>query len=175
MFRNHAHQNLTLARLARGPYVLLGPFSLLIVASLPIVFFVPLATTSFWFFTHTNITLAHVINDLFRIDKFLFTVVVVFGVVFPFLKAVMSVLCWYYFEISTIERYLEALSYMSKLSMLDVMLLAVFVVAFKGLGIGTVHVKYGLYVYASLVMASLFLNLVMAPATRRIRLHENCT
>lgn len=174
MSGNHAHQHLTLARLARGRYVLLGPISLLIAASLPIVFFVPLLTTRFWFFTQTNITLAYAISELFRIDKFLFAVLIVFGVVFPFLKAIMSVLCWYRFDIATIERYLNALSYMAKLSMLDVMLLAFFVVAFKGVGIGTVQVKYGLYLYASLVMASLFLTLAMAPAARRIRFQQHC-
>jgi hypothetical protein len=163
-------QRLTLARLARGPYVLLGPVSLLIMASLPIVFFVPLLTTSFWFFTRTNITLVYAIHDLFRIDKFLFIVVVVFGVIFPFLKAIMSVLCWYYFEISTIGRHLQVLASIAKLSMLDIMLLAFFLLAFKEIGIGSVHVKYGLYVYASLVMASLFLNLAMVSAARRIRL-----
>lgn len=174
MRRKHAYPRLTLARLVRGPYALLGPISLLILAVLPIVFFIPLLTTSLWFFTRTNITLTHAISDLFRIDKFLFAIVVVFGVVFPFFKAIMSVLCWYHFEISTLERHLRVLSYIAKLSMLDVMLLAFFVVAFKGVGIGTVQVEYGLYVYASLVMASLFLNLAMAPAARRIRLsHPN--
>jgi hypothetical protein len=49
------------------------------------------------------------------------------------------------------------------------MLLAFFVIAYKGLGIGTVEVKWGLYLYAALVRASLFLNLAMAPAVRRIR------
>jgi paraquat-inducible protein A len=125
---------------------LLGPISLLLIVSLPITFFVPLLTTTFWFFMQTDITLARAVSDLFRIDKFLFAIVVVFGVVFPFLKAIMSVVCWYYFEISTIERPLQVLGYLAKLSMLDIMLLAFFVVAFKGVGMGTVHVRYGLYI-----------------------------
>lgn len=170
---NFPNQRRTLATLACGRHVLLGPISLLILASLPIIFFVPLLTTRFWFFMRADITLAHAITDLFRIDKFLFTIVVVFGLVFPFLKAIMSTLCWYYFDISRTERYLEVLSYMAKLSMLDVMLLAFFVVAFKGLGIGTVEVKYGLYVYASLILTSLLLNLAMGPAARRIQLAES--
>lgn len=64
---------------------------------------------------------------------------------------------------------------MAKLSMLDIMLLAFFVVAFKGVGIGTVHVRYGLYIYASLVMASLFLTLTMTPVAKKIQLRQNCT
>lgn len=175
MSRKYAYQRLTLAKLARGRHVLFGPISLLIVASLPIILFVPLLTTRFWLFTLTDITLAHAISDLFRIDKFLFVIVFVFGAIFPFLKAIMSALCWYYFEASRIERYLEVLSYMAKLSMLDIMLLAFFVVAFKGLGIGNVHVQYGLYVYASLVIASLLLNLAMTPVAKRIQLEQNCT
>lgn len=101
---NYSHQHQTLARLARGQSALLGPISLLLIVSLPIIFFVPLLTTNFWFFMQTDITLAHAVSDLLRIDKFLFAVVVVFGVVFPFLKAAMSVLCWYHFEISTAGR-----------------------------------------------------------------------
>ena len=166
---NFPNRHRTLAKLARGRHVLLGPISLLILASLPIVFFVPLLTTRFWYFMRTDITLAHAITDLFRIDKFLFAIVVVFGLVFPFLKAIMSALCWYYFDISRTERYLEVLSSIAKLSMLDVMLLALFVVAFKGLGIETVDIRYGLYVYASLVIASLFLTLAMVPSARKIR------
>lgn len=173
MSANDTRQHLTLARLASGQHVLLGPISLLILASFPIIFFVPLLTTNFWFFTHTDITLAHAISDLFRIDKFLFAVVVIFGVVFPFLKSFIGVLCWYYFETSTVERYLGILSYIAKLSMLDVMLLAIFVVAFKGVGIGTVHVRYGLYIYVVLVMGSLLLNLAMTPAARKIRHSQN--
>ncbi|HEY7231905.1 MAG TPA: paraquat-inducible protein A [Pseudolabrys sp.] len=170
---NFWNQHRTLAKLARGRGVLLGPMSLLIAAVLPIVFFVPLLTTRLLFLVRTDITLAHAISELFRIDKFLFAIVVVFGVIFPFLKAIMSVLCWYYFDISRTARYLEALSYMAKLSMLDVMLLAFFVVAFKGIGIGTVEVKYGLYVYASLILASHLLNLAIGPAARRIELAQS--
>jgi paraquat-inducible protein A len=171
----YSHQHQTLAKLAQGLSALLGPISLLLIVSLPIIFFVPLLTTNFWFFMQTNITLAHAVSDLFRIDRFLFVVVVVFGILFPFIKAAMSVLCWYHFEISKAGRYLEALSYVATLSMLDIMLLAFFVVAFKGVGIGTVHVRYGLYIYASLVMASLFLNLAMTPVAKRIQLRQNRT
>jgi len=163
-----AQQHLTLARLAQGPSTWLGPISLLTLVLLPIVFFVPLLTTRLWFFSRADITLAHAAYDLFRIDKFLFGVVVVFGILFPLLKAIMSVLCWYRFDISTVERRLQTLSYIAKLSMLDVMLLAFFVIVFKGVGIGSVQVQYGLYFYALLVMASLFLNLAMAPAARKL-------
>lgn len=172
MSRDQAHHHPTLARLARGKSALFGPISLLLIVSLPIIFFVPLLTTNFWFFMQTDITLAHAISELFQIDKFLFAVVVLFGVVFPFLKASMSVVCWYHFEIYTAGRCLEALSYVAKLSMLDIMMLAFFVVAFEGVGIGTVHVRYGLYVYASLVMASLVLNLAMTPVAKRIQLQQ---
>jgi len=168
MSSDAAHQHLTLARLAQGPSAWLGPISLLTLVLLPAVFFVPLLTTRLWFFSRADITLAHAAYDLFGIDKFLFGVVVVFGILFPLLKAIMSVLCWYRFEISTVERRLQTLSYIAKLSMLDVMLLAFFVIVFKGVGIGSVQVQYGLYFYALLVMASLFLNLAMAPAARKL-------
>ena len=49
------------------------------------------------------------------------------------------------------------------------------VVGFKGLGIGTCTYSTALDIYASLVMASLFLTLAMAPAARGIRFLQSCT
>jgi paraquat-inducible protein A len=146
---------------------LIGPISLLLLVLLPGAFFVPLLSTGFWVFRKSNLTLAHAVYELYSIDESLFVIVAVFGILCPITKSIMSAYCWYYVRISTVEKYLVALSYVAKLSMLDVMLLAVFVIALKGVGIGSVHVRYGLYVYATVVVSSLVLNIAMAALARR--------
>lgn len=169
MSRNEDGNCVTLSRLASGPYRLIGSISLLLLALLPGVFFIPLLSTSFWFFSESNLTLAHAVYELYSIDKTLFAIVAVFGILFPFMKSVMSAYCWYYVPILSVEQYLTTLSYVSKLSMLDVMLLAVVVVTFKGVGVGSVHVKYGLYVYAAVVVSSLIVNIAMTRSAQRFR------
>jgi paraquat-inducible protein A len=58
---------------------------------------------------------------------------------------------------------------LAKLSMLDVILLALFIIAFKGVGIGTVQIRHGLYLYAAIVVGSLFLNLAMDINLEKLR------
>jgi paraquat-inducible protein A len=157
-----------LATATRGAYVLIGPALLILLLSFPVVLFVPLLTTSLWFFDRSDITLAHAAYELFDIDKFLFAVVVVFGIAFPSIKMMLSVLFWYCFTIPTAVRYAGLLGSLSKLSMLDVMLLAIFVIAFKGVGVGTIRVEYGLYIYTLVVLGSLIANLAMSRAIRTV-------
>jgi uncharacterized paraquat-inducible protein A len=146
----------------------LGPLLILVAVSFPFVLFLPLLSTRIPLISHNEIVLAFLAYDLFYADKFLFVVVFVFGMVVPVCKMLCAVLCWYRFDRAVAQRCLPALSLLSKLSMLDVMLLAVFIVAFKGLGVGVVSIRYGLYAYVVLVLCSLFLTLLMeSEADRR--------
>ena len=145
----------TLCNLAQGMYVLIGPALVLVLSAFPIVLFVPLITTKFWFFFHTDLALFRGVYDLFYVDKFLCIVVFFFGIAVPMVTMFASVLCWYRVEITSVGRYAEVLSFMGKLSMLDVMLLAIFIIAFKGVGFGTVEIRFGLYVYVAFVVISL--------------------
>lgn len=113
------------------------------------------------FLSHNEIVLARLAYDLFLYDKFLFAIVFVFGVLFPFVKMVLSIACWFYLDAPRAVRCSGALVFLGRLSMLDVMLLALFVVGFKGVGMGTVVVRYGLYIYSAVVVLSLLLNLTM--------------
>jgi hypothetical protein len=45
--------------------------------------------------------------------------------------------------------------------MLDVMLLAILIIAFKGIGVGSVEIKPGFYLYVVLVVGFLLLSLIM--------------
>ena|ERR1700694_3283161 len=165
---------LTMANVARGEYALVGPGLFLIAALFPVVLFVPLLTTKVWFLSYNEIVLARIAYDLAKIDMFLFVVVFIFGMLFPIAKMFFSVFYWYCLDCRSANGYIDKLSYLSKLSMLDVMLLAIFVVAFKGLGVGSVQIRYGLYLYLLLVVGSLILNVTMSAAMREVQnnLHE---
>ena len=163
----HILRHKTLSTSARGPYALIGPGLLLTLIFFPIVFFVPLLTTKFWFYSRNDIALFRGAYDLYHVDKFLFIIVFVFGMLIPAVKMIASVLCWYFFQVSSVKRHCEILGHLAKLAMLDIMLLAIFVIAFKGVGIGTVEVKYGLYIYTVFIVASLFLSQAMSKAARK--------
>ncbi len=158
----------TLAQRARGGYALVGPISILLLILFPVVLFAPLLTTKIWFYYRNDIVLWRGLCDLYSVDKFLFAVIVVFGILIPVLKMIATILCWYVFDIESVRKYADSLSQLGRLSMLDVMLFAMFIIAFKGVGFGAVEVQYGLYVYTLLILTSLFLNLAVKRALSQI-------
>ena len=157
----------TLASTARGAYRVVGPLALLLPFAFLGILFVPLLRTSISIFTVQEIALAGVVRDLFHEDLFLFVVVCGFGMVVPLVKMAYAAAVWYGVALRRVPRHVRLLGALGKLSMLDVMLLALFIVAFKGTGIGTVEIRYGLYVYALLLIASLAIGLAMAAALHR--------
>jgi paraquat-inducible protein A len=158
----------TLAMAAPGGCKLIGPALIVVAGLFPIVFLTPLLNTKILFFSYNEIILVRIAYNLFFIDKFLFVVVFIFGMLLPVCKMLISILCRYQFPISVARRWGGRLAVVSKLSMLDVMLLAVFIVAFKGTGIGTVQIRYGLYFYVLLILGSLLLNLAIVATDRLV-------
>lgn len=152
---------MTAAKLAPGWKKLVGPLSVLNIALFGYVLFQPLLTTRISFFLRNDISLAQAALDLYRIDKFLFAVVVLLGIVAPAVKMIAMTLAWYFADVRSASRHLRWLVLLGRLSMLDVMLLAILIVAFKGIGVGTVTIKPGFYLYAVLVVGFLLLSLAM--------------
>jgi uncharacterized paraquat-inducible protein A len=152
---------MTAARSARGFAKLIGPLSVLNIALFGYVLFQPLLTTRISFFLRNDISLWQAALDLYRIDKFLFFVVVVMGIVAPAIKMLAMTFAWYFADVSRAPNYLKWLVLLGRLSMLDVMLLAILIIAFKGIGIGTVEIKRGFYFYVALVAGFLLLSLLM--------------
>ena len=164
---------MTLARIATGKYALIGPALVCTLGVFPVVLFVPLLTTKLFFYSRNDLVLARGAYDLFHADRFLFVIVFLFGIVIPLFKMVSSVLCWYYLDIAFVARHADKLCEMGRLAMLDVMLLAIFVIAFKGVGLGSVEIKYGLYLYTLVILASLVSNLAMKRAVVNCRGRED--
>jgi paraquat-inducible protein A len=153
--------NMTAEKTAKGIAKLIGPLSVLNIVLFGYVLFQPLLTTRISFFLRNDISLWQAAVDLYRIDKFLFVVVVLMGIVAPAIKMIAMTMVWYFADISRAPHYLKWLVLLGRLSMLDVMLLAILIVAIKGIGIGTVLIKPGFYFYIALVAGFLLLSLLM--------------
>ncbi|CAN0482410.1 unnamed protein product, partial [Phaeothamnion confervicola] len=94
--------------------------------------------------------------------------VFVFGILAPGLKLIASAYFWYFLDVQKALKLHKWLIVLSKLSMLDVMLLAVLVVAIKGIGVGSVQIKPGLYAYIALILGSFLISLAID------RILQNC-
>ncbi len=108
----------TMASMATGSQKLIGPALIALGTLFPIILLIPLLKTKILFFTYNEIILLRAAYDLFFVDKFLFIVVFVFGMLLPATKMVLSILCWYRFSIPIAQRWADRLALLSKLSSL---------------------------------------------------------
>jgi paraquat-inducible protein A len=160
--------------MAAGSRKLIGPALIALGMLFPIIFLIPLLKTKILFFTYNEIILLRATYDLFFVNKFIFIVVFVFGILLLATKMILSILRWYRFSIPLAQRWAARLALLSKLSMLDVLLLAIFIIAFKGTGIGAVEIEYGLYLYTALIVGSLLLNIaIMSVSNATYAEHSN--
>lgn len=139
---------------------MVGPALIAVAALFPVVLFLPLLSTKVPFVAYRDIELMRIAFELFAIDKFLFFVVVVLGMALPACKMLFAVVAWYVLPISVVRECSFVMWLLAKFAMLDILLLAVFIVAFKGIGIGFVQIRFGFYVYATIVLGSLVLAVI---------------
>lgn len=158
----------TLARRASGAATLIGPLLLSTLILLPASWAMPLFRTELLVFLGHEVTVLGAVRSLWELDLFLCAVVVLFGMALPFAKLTGLLVAWLALPASRGARWIEALAKISKFSMLDIMLIAVTIVGFKGVGLGSVSVEYGLYVYAGVVIAALVLSFWMQLLAERL-------
>jgi uncharacterized paraquat-inducible protein A len=151
----------TAANLAAGWQRLIGPALAVSIVLFIYVLFQPLLVTRIAFIRWNEIVLAQVAQDLYSTDALLFVVVFGFGIVAPMAKMIASLAIWYFVDVGRARSYSRLLILLGRLSMLDIMLLAVLVVAIRGTGIGSIEIKPALYVYVVLVVGSLLVSLTM--------------
>ena len=131
----------TAANLAVGWQRLIGPALAVSIVLFVYVLFQPLLVTRIVFIPWNEIVLAQVAKDLYSTDALLFVVVFGFGIVAPISKMIASLAIWHFADVRRARSYSRLLILLGKLSMLDIMLLAVLVVAIKGTGIGSTEIK----------------------------------
>jgi uncharacterized paraquat-inducible protein A len=63
-------------------------------------------------------------------------------------------------------RLLPILHWMGKLAMADVFLIALYIVVFKGIGLGRIEVAWGLWVFTACILASLAISTLTERRTK---------
>lgn len=151
----------TAASLARGWQRIIGPAIAVNLALFAYVLFEPLLVTRISFIRRHEIILVQAAYDLYQADTLLFLVVFLFGIVAPAAKMLASAGAWYFLDVRLAAKVHKVIIVLGKLSMLDIMLIAIFIVAIRGVGIGSVDMLPGLYFYVALVLSSFFVSLAM--------------
>ncbi|MDV7269841.1 paraquat-inducible protein A [Thioclava sp. A2] len=108
------------------------------------------------FFDLDEITVLSGLQALWAKDVFLALIVTFFALFAPYLKTIGLALVQ--FRLAS-PRLLPALSFLGKLAMADIFLIAVYIVLAKGTGIGRVETGWGLYLFTGCVIASLLISL----------------
>ncbi|MDA7425286.1 paraquat-inducible protein A [Thalassococcus lentus] len=141
----------------------------LLLLALPISWTLPLLKQTAFIWLESKFSVLQGAMTLFSEDLFLFLVLVVFAMIVPMLKTALYTYLWFApFQKS--PRLYFAGSVMAKLSMIDVMVAAVLIVAVKGIGVGKVAAEPGLYLFSALVLFSMLVSVVTDISAKRAHL-----
>lgn len=139
--------------------------NLALVALFPVAWFAPLMTVKLWRWgAEREVSVITGLQTLWADDPILALLVTFFAIVAPTIKVLGLALV--HFRLLS-PRLLGALFWVGRLAMADVFLIAVWIVAFKGLGIGSIEVLWGLYLFTACILASLLLSLATEWHRRR--------
>jgi uncharacterized paraquat-inducible protein A len=141
-----------------GWAVLIGPCLILALAALPLAWTQPLFRTELLYVFGDEVSVLGAVRSLAATDWALCAVVVVFGIVAPVAKILGLLHAWYGLPPERAAPRIALVARLGKFSMLDIMLVAVSIVALKGIGLGSVAVAWGLYLYAVVVLAVMALS-----------------
>ena len=119
----------------------------------PISWFAPLLRAGLLpFFSLDEISVISGLQSLWETDVFLALAVTFFAIFAPYLKTIGLALI----HIGFMRRKLtKHLSFLGKLAMADIFLIALYIVIAKGVGVGRLEVAWGLYLFTACILASL--------------------
>lgn len=119
----------------------------------PIAWFAPLMRAGLLpLFGLNEISVITGMQALWESDVALALLVTAFALFAPYLKTIgLALVHFNLLKDSTIP----VLSWIGKLAMADVFLVALYIVAFKGVGIGKVETGWGLYMFTACILASI--------------------
>ena len=124
----------------------------------PIAWFAPLMRAALLpIFGMNEISVITGLQSLWASDVGLALVVTLFAIFAPLAKTIGLALL--HFGLMS-PRTLPALHVLGKLAMADVFLVALYIVIVKGVGLATVEVAWGLYLFTGCILASLVISLL---------------
>jgi len=126
----------------------------------PVAWFAPLMRAALLpVFGMDEISVVSGLQSLWQSDVMLALVVTVFAIFAPWLKTIGLALL--HFGLLS-PRTLPALHVLGKLAMADVFLIALYIVLAKGIGVATVEVAWGMYLFTACILASLAISILTA-------------
>lgn len=126
----------------------------------PIAWFAPLLRAALLpIFGMDEISVISGLQSLWGSDVFLALIVTAFAIFAPYLKTIGLALV--HFDLLK-DKVLPILSYMGKLAMADIFLIALYVVVVKGAGRVTVEGGWGLYLFTGCVLGSILISVLTA-------------
>lgn len=119
----------------------------------PIAWFAPLLRAGLLpLFGLSEISVISGLQSLWKVDVFLALLVTAFALFAPYLKTIGLALV--HFALLK-DKTLPVLSYIGKLAMADIFLIALYIVVAKGVGIGRIETAWGLYLFTACILTSL--------------------
>ena len=147
-----------------GQY-LLKYVNLTLIILYPVSWFAPLMSAGLLpLFGMSEITIICGIQNLWQDDPFLSMVVVVFAVLLPMGKTLCKSAIDFGFAPKS---WTHALAILSRFAMADVFLIALYITASKGIGVGRVETEWGLYLFTFCVLLSLLVSVMSSSALSR--------
>ncbi|MEO1641036.1 MAG: paraquat-inducible protein A [Pseudomonadota bacterium] len=122
----------------------------------PIAWFAPLLHAGLLpLFGLSQISVISGMQALWESDVALALLVTGFALFAPYLKTIGLALV--HFNL-LVDKTLPVLSWIGKLAMADVFLIALYIVVFKGVGVGRVETGWGLYLFTACIIASIIIS-----------------
>ena len=121
----------------------------------PIAWFAPLMRAGLLpLFGLSEISVITGLQSLWDSDVALALLVTAFALFAPYLKTISLALL--HFNLAS-PKLLPALTWIGKLAMADVFLIALYIVVTKGVGIGKIETMWGLYLFTACILASILI------------------
>ena len=138
------------------PLIVLRVTTLMLLVLYPIAWFAPLMRAGLLpIFGLSEISVITGLQSLWGTDVFLALVVTGFALFAPYLKTIGLVLVQ--FQLLS-PRTLPVLHILSKFAMADIFLIALYITLSKGIGMGTIEVAWGLYLFTGCIVLGLILS-----------------
>lgn len=134
--------------------------NLLLLLLYPVSWFAPLMSAGLLpLFGMTDITILSGIQSLWSDDPFLSIIVALFAVILPMAKTIVKSAIDFGFAAKS---WGTTLVILSRFAMADVFLIALYITAAKGIGVGRVDTQWGLYLFSFCVLLSLIISVIPA-------------
>ncbi len=139
--------------------------NILLLLLFPIAWFAPLLRAGFLpLFGLSEISIITGLQSLWGTDPVLALVVTFLAIFAPYAKCIGLALVQFHLMRA---RVLPVLTWLGKLAMADVFLIALYIVVLKGIGVGRVETAWGLYLFTACILLSLLLSILEVQQRRR--------